>query len=104
MSEERVFTVQSTLQNVPHLSIAVASRTILNTQCLKQGMATSALDSDAVVGAAALATSQLRSLGIGHFTFKWGGPKWGVRFFFVTSEWRADDAMRIAFDTTNKVV
>ena len=33
-----------------------------------------------------------------------GGPKWGVRFFSVTSKWRADDATSIDFDTTNKVV
>ena len=33
-----------------------------------------------------------------------GGPKWGVRFFSVTSKWRADDAMSLDFDTTNKEV
>ena len=37
-------------------------------------------------------------------TFKGGGPKWGVRFFSVTSKWRADDATSLDFGTINKVV
>ena len=28
-------------------------------------------------------------------TLKWGGPKRGVRFFFVTSKWRANDTMSL---------